>query len=221
MGSLLTEMKARFLVLPLWVRVTLILVVLVVITSIGQAITGGGKTSTPIVVASSTSTPAQATVTRVPASATGIQDATLGGTVEGFITAYGAPAKIDHNHYSYDLTRDGHDFEVTIIPEENGHVWYLRVGPTSSSVKWSPDTGQALSKLFLPNDARYQHNYTMPSGSVEQVYLSNALATSVKASDFTNSDTGDAVPPGTLAVACGSVEGLDTSSGGCIITTGE
>lgn len=59
-----------------------------------------------------------------------------------------------------------------------------------------------LAPLFFPPDAKYQHDIHDPDGGTIHVYRSADLAASFPASDFRDSNSGAADPPGTFAVAC-------------------
>jgi hypothetical protein len=66
-------------------------------------------------------------------------------------------------------------------------------------------TAQALATLlphYLPPDTKHVRDFTDPQIGLIHVYTSADLAATFPASDFSDSGTGQALPPGTFGVAC-------------------
>jgi hypothetical protein len=171
----------------------------------------GCSDSTAGAGSAATNTPAATRTIATATPATGIQDATLGGTQVAFAAIYSAAGDSVPGHYKGDI--NGTPVFIVALFLPNGHAHHLRLIPQDSGVKWSASTGSQIATAFLPKDAKHLQDVTVSGSGLEHLYLSATLASTFTADEFLNADTFAPVTPGTLYFVCGG--DLDVDSGGC------
>jgi hypothetical protein len=173
-------------------------------TNSGQTGTGGSAglpTTAPTVAAFPTVAP-----TATQSGPQLISTAVLGGTRDAFTAAYGAPTfKGPIPWYTYTAS-DGSTITFCFCSGLDGKDGQQRLGNMgfgpADGASLTAQEANRLTPLFFPPDAKYQHDIHDPDAGTIHVYRSADLAASFPASDFTDSNSGAADPPGTFAVAC-------------------
>ena len=175
-----TSVSVRRFLLAASMRGSLVVAMLglgVLASGCGSA--AGGSTTAATSAPTATRTSATAT------PATGIQDATLGGTLAGFNATYSPEGDGVPGHFQGIIS--GTPFFVivlTTVDAAKGHANHLRLVPQDSGVKWSAATGSQIATAFLPKDAKHLKDVTVSGSGLEHLYVSAALAGTFPADQF-------------------------------------
>ena len=131
-----------------------------------------------------------------------ITEATFGGTIAAFQAKYGDPQPHGSGAArQWKVTINGIHVLVSVTPDSDtasdgqNHIIAMTIVPDGGF--WSQSTAGQILSTFLPGDATYQKDQSVPGVGLARLYLSPDLGATFPASDFADSQ-GNLVSPGTF-----------------------